>query len=105
MAQLYITELAEADIAGVLSHTLERWGAAQYARYGELIELALADLAANPGCGGLRSEIRPGLRAHHIKRPGRNARHILFYRVERDEHVVVLRLLHDHMDFARHLPE
>ena len=37
-------------------------------------------------------------------RPGRAARHIVFYRVSSAGVVQVVRFLHDSMDFDRHLP-
>jgi len=71
--------------------------------YEDLIEEALRAIAEDPSRGSPRSSARPGTFAHHIGKPGRRARHVLFYRVEAEGIVEVIRFLHDSMDFDRHL--
>lgn len=103
MARLVRSPRAKRDIVDVLSYTKERWGKAQALAYRELIREALRAVAADPLCGKLRST-RPGVLSHHIKQPGRDARHIVFYRVSSANVVEVVRVLHDSMDFDQHLP-
>jgi toxin ParE1/3/4 len=103
MARLYRSPRARRDIADVLRYTTDRWGKAQAREYRDLINDALKVIAADPDRGKLRGA-RPGILSHHIKQPGRNARHILFYRIGRDGSVEIVRFLHDSMDFDRHLP-
>jgi len=103
MARLYRSPRARRDIADVLEYTRDRWGLAQARAYRDLIREALKSIAANPRCGKLRGA-RPGILGHHIKQPGRNARHVVFYRMSRDGAVEIVRFLHDSMDFDRHLP-
>ena len=105
MAALAVTEQAEEDVAGILRYTLERWGEQQYWEYAALIEEALVAVAQDPLRGRSRPETRAGMLAFHVKQPGRNARHVLFYAHDavRDR-VTVVRVLHDSMDFERHLP-
>jgi len=71
--------------------------------YRDLIRDALKAIAADADCGKVRS-LRPGILSHHIKQPGRNARHIVFYRVATTGAVEIVRRLHDSMDFDQHLP-
>jgi toxin ParE1/3/4 len=103
MAHIIRSPRAKQDIAEVLRYTKERWGDAQAREYRDLVKEALTAIALNPQCGKVRDELRPGMRSHHIKQPGRNARHILFYRITTDEAVQVVRFLHDSMDFDLHL--
>jgi toxin ParE1/3/4 len=103
MARLVRSPRAKRDIVEVLTFTKERWGTAQALEYRELIREALRAVAANPLCGKFRGT-RPGVLSHHIKQPGRDARHIVFYRVNLANVVEVVRLLHDSMDFDQHLP-
>lgn len=103
MAEVVLTRQADADIDEVLARTLRTWGEAQYWAYFDLIREALLAIAEDPSRGRPRLAVRPGVLGHHIKRPGHDARHIVFYVVDADT-VTVLRLLHDSMDFERHLP-
>lgn len=105
MAKLAVTEQAENDISDILLYTRARWGERQYWSYFELVEEALGVVAADPRIGRPRHAARPGVLGHHIKKVGREARHIVFYRFDESaDTVTVLRVLHDSMDFDRHLP-
>jgi toxin ParE1/3/4 len=104
MARVIHSPRAKADVTDVLRYTKGRWGKAKAIEYRELIRDALSAIAKYPGCGKSRSEVRPGVFSYHIKQPGRNARHVVFYRLRADGVVEFLRLLHDAMDFDRHLP-
>lgn len=105
MAKLRIARQAWADIEDVKRHTEQRFGPLKRIEYEELIGEALRAIAADPSCGKLRSAARPDALGHHIARRGRGARHLLFYRVRSNGIVEVMRLLHDSMDFDRHLPK
>jgi toxin ParE1/3/4 len=48
-----------------------------------------------------RENIAPGLRSLHV---GGRGRHVLFFRPADENIIVVLRILHDAMDVARHIP-
>lgn len=102
MARLVRSPRAKRDIVEALVYTKERWGLEQAKRYADLIEQALAAISRDPECGKPRDDVRPGIRAFHISQPGRSARHIVFYRV-RAGTVEIVRLLHDVMDFGRHI--
>ena len=106
MASFSVTEQAAADIDDILERTLERWGERKYWEYSDLIEQALVVVAQDPTRGRTpAAATQPGILGHHIKQPGRNARHIVFYNYDpTNDRVTVLRVLHDSMDFKRHLP-
>lgn len=103
MAKLRIARRAWADIDDVTTYTQERFGVSKRLEYEDLIEEALRAIAEDPSRGSPRSSARPGTLAYHIGQPGRRARHVLFYRVEAEGIVEVIRFLHDSMDFDRHL--
>jgi len=54
----------------------------------------------------VQHEIRGDLFTLHIARGGRRGRHLILFQVESSapDRIVVLRILHDSMDIARHLP-
>ncbi len=103
MVGLVVAPLAEADVLAILEYTLERWGESKYWEYRDLVEEAYADILDDPDCGHISVPSRPGVRGRPIGKPARRARHVIFYRVRSDAVVEVVRVLHDAMDFARHL--
>ena len=103
MVRIVRSSRAKADITGVLRYTKERWGEAKAREYRELIRDALNAIADDPTSGKLRVEARPGVLSYHIKQPAKNARHVIFYRVASDGVIELIRVLHDSMDFERHL--
>ena len=114
--RLRLTVPARTDIADLLDWSAEHFGASGRRGYEALIKTALRDIAADPARLGSREESRlgPGRRVYHIRlsrdrakgRHGivRSPRHILVYRMlEKEDVVLVLRVLHDAMDLVRHL--
>ena len=103
MTRVVRSPRARRDITDVLRYTRDRWGNAQAREYRDLINDALENIAADPSSGKKRASL-PGILSFHIKQPGRDARHVVFYRVTDAGSVQVIRLLHDSMDFDQHLP-
>jgi toxin ParE1/3/4 len=104
MPRLIRSARAKRDIVEVLQFTKRKWGDAQAREYAALIGEALVAIATDPRCGKPLDELFPGLRAYSIRQPGRPARHIVFYRVRATGTVELVRLLHDAMDFKKHVP-
>jgi toxin ParE1/3/4 len=104
MARVVRSPLARADIVDVLKYTRDRYGKEQAREYRNLIREALNAIAAEPQLGRVRGT-RPGILSYHIKQPGRNARHIVFYRVSSAGALEIVRFLHDSMDFDQHLQD
>ncbi len=97
---------AEVDFANILKWTAENFGARQSRVYRDTLLLALGELENGPDVAGSRprDEIMPGLRTLHIARRGLRGSHFLMYRVAPDGTIEIVRILHDGMDFRRHLP-
>lgn len=99
---------AERDLQGILRWTEEQFGPSPARAYLETIIASLEALAVGPEAARAkpRNEILPGLFSLHIARGGRRGRHLVLFRVDRARMIIdVLRLLHDSMDFAQHLPK
>lgn len=101
-----LSTAAERDLFSVLQWTGQTFGAKQALVYEETIAHAVTALAAGPELpdSRMRDEIRPGMRVLHIARRGRKGRHLLVYYAAKDGEIVVVRILHDSMDLARHVP-
>src|SRR5208282_1239396 len=69
-------------------------------------KLRLAALESGPDAPGSvsRDEILPSLRSLHVARHRRGGRHFMMYRAATGQVIEVVRILHDAMDLARHIP-
>lgn len=75
--------------------------------YRQTLVTALRALGAGPDTLGARGrdEIAPNLRSLHVARLGRRGRHVILFRATDMGEIQVVRILHDAMDLARHVPE
>ncbi|WP_379956170.1 type II toxin-antitoxin system RelE/ParE family toxin [Dongia sedimenti] len=105
---------AKRDLRDILRESTRMFGPLQRDRYGELIDRAVLLVAQDPQRLGSasRDDLAPDLRSfavsHAAGRAGAAA-HVVYYRREamRDGSpgIVVIRILHSHMDAGRHFPE
>lgn len=101
---LTLSKEADSDIDAILLWTEERFGVPQAETYLERIDAALQALTHDPF--PTTSQVRDqdlgrSYRTHHLER---RSRHVVVYRVE-GEQVLIVRILHDSMDLAGHLPD
>lgn len=96
---------AEVDFANILKWTAENFGAQQSRVYRDTLVQAIGELANGPDVVGskARDEIMQGLRTLHVARRGRRGSHLLMYRVTTPRMIEIVRILHDRMDFPRHI--
>ena len=97
---------AEVDFANILKWTNENFGARQSRVYRDSLVQAIGELADGPDVAGskARDEIMRGLRTLHVARRDRRASHFLMYRAAPNGTIEIVRILHDRMDFRRHVP-
>lgn len=97
---------AELDFANIIKWTAENFGARQSRVYRDTLVQAIGELANGPDVAGskARGDIMSGLRMRHIGRHGRRGSHFLMYRVTAGTMIEIVRILHERMDFQRHLP-
>ncbi len=104
-----LSAAAETDYRQILRWTLKNFGAKQAKDYATILTTALQALCAGPTTIGVkaREEIGAHIWTLHVARQGQKGRHFIMFRVIRlqgHQVIDVLRLLHDSMDLARHLP-
>jgi toxin ParE1/3/4 len=97
MSRFVLSPRARADLNGIWDYTARKWGADQAERYLRRIAEAVDLIAETPTIGRNCDHIREGYRKYPV------GSHVLFYR-ESDDSVDVVRILHQQMDFDRHLP-
>jgi toxin ParE1/3/4 len=112
MRRLTFTRLADQDLVGLRSYTLDKFGTAARARYDALLSAAIRDLLTTPERPGsiARPDMGPALWTYHLrssraygKSGVRSPRHLLLYRFD-TEQLEIIRILHDAMELRRHIP-
>jgi toxin ParE1/3/4 len=97
MSRFVLSPRARDDLDGNWTYTARRWGADQAERYLRRIAEAVELIAETPALGRTCDHVREGYRKYPV------GSHVLFYRAI-DDGVDVVRILHQRMDFDRHLP-
>jgi toxin ParE1/3/4 len=96
MAKFKLTPAAERDLEGIWLYTTKEWGLAQADKYIDGLVAAFTALANSPELGHRCDYVRAGYLRSHVER------HLIYFKQAADE-IVVIRVLHDRMDVARHL--
>jgi toxin ParE1/3/4 len=91
-----LTPRAQADIENIWSYTVARWSVDQAERYLDELADVMPLVCENPERGRNCDDIRRGYRRHAA------GSHVLFYRTTK-RGVEIVRILHQQMDFPRHL--
>lgn len=92
-----LTPSAQADLEQIWDYTCVHWGEDQAERYVRDIQHAIELVVDNPQMGRACDEVRPGYRRHSVRSHG------LYYRQRSDDTIIVVRVLHKHMDVDQHL--
>jgi len=100
MTNYIISAKAKDDLRKIWSYTLEKWSEKQAETYyGNLVN-AFDYIAFNPfSAGHPYNEVSDGLRGMTVNK------HIVFYRILKNDKVRIIRILHSRMDIKRHKME
>ncbi|WP_332702799.1 type II toxin-antitoxin system RelE/ParE family toxin [Devosia sp.] len=96
MTAYVLSPRARTDIDRIWTYSRSQWGLDQAEAYLRYLQQAIETIAADPRRGRACDHIRPG----YFKLNCRS--HVLFYRMAHGG-VDVVRILHQQMDFDRHL--
>ena len=99
MAGYRLTRLADEDLVGIASYTLEQWGEAQRDRYIRELFHQFDWIAQHPASCRRVDFVRPGLRKHLHP----SGRHAIYFRMGSDGVSEILRILHTSQDRKRAL--
>ena len=105
--RLRLADQVDLDLQAIAAWTAENVGPRQADEYIETVTQALEALYDGPEIvwGRARNDIGHGICTLHVARRGRKGRHFVVFKVADEQTIDVLRLLHDGMDLARHLPD
>jgi toxin ParE1/3/4 len=94
--RLELTESARADLKSIRRYFLPAWGGERTERYMVALRDTMESLLSGRAVGREREDLRPRLRM------ATSGRHRIFFEVD-SSRVMVIRVLHDRMDYGRHL--
>jgi toxin ParE1/3/4 len=94
--KIIIADSARLDLVEIGQYTENRWGERQRDKYLGDIDGCLYLLAEEPEIGRERSELRKGCFSYSV------GKHVIFYAHD-SEALYVLAVLHERMDYERHL--
>jgi len=96
MSGYVLTPRARADLRAIWTYTADRWNSEQADRYVGLLQGAMRIVAAAPRRWRSCDHIRSGYFKYAA------GSHVLFFK-RHESGIVVVRVLHQSMDFERHL--
>jgi toxin ParE1/3/4 len=94
--RLELTEIARADLKSIRRYSTRKWGQDRTSRYIGALRDTLKGLVRGTVVTRNRDDLRPGLQM------ATSGRHCIFFEANQSR-VLVVRVLHDRMDYARHL--
>ena len=98
MANYILSRKAQEDLRKIWYYTVDTWSEKQADIYFHNLIQSLDSIADDPNSVGRSyEEVRVGYRGL------RSGRHIIFYRVLKNGKARIIRILHERMDFERHL--
>jgi len=96
MVNFKLTPAANNDLKDIARYTEHKWGREKRNQYLIALDSRFVWLGDNPEFGKSRDEIKEG----YLSYP--EGRHVIFYR-KVSEHIEILGILHQNMDFKQHL--
>ena len=92
-----LSNRASQDLAGIWRYTLDNWSREQANNYVNGLMNACKNVADNPqGLGRPYAHIREGYWKYQW------SSHVIFFKIDNDSTISVVRILHERMDFDRH---
>lgn len=92
-----ISSKAQTDLIGIWEYTFDNWSVEQADRYLKIIIERIGEICLKPDIGKNYAFLRNGYWGVNIKS------HIIFYRIQDDNIIEVIRILHQRMDFQNRL--
>ncbi|MBN1958352.1 MAG: type II toxin-antitoxin system RelE/ParE family toxin [Desulfuromonadales bacterium] len=96
MSQVVVSPKAKSDLSDIWDYTLAEWGIDQAEKSVRELWAAMQDQVLHPATSVDISDVRKGYRKI------RSGSHVIFFKLT-DDGIDVVRILHQRMDFERHL--
>ncbi|HEY0669887.1 MAG TPA: type II toxin-antitoxin system RelE/ParE family toxin [Sphingobacteriaceae bacterium] len=99
MANYFLTKKAVEDLTKIWDYTYEVWSENQADKYYEFLISSFQEIGKNPALGRNYEEIHSQILGFRV------GKHIVFYRVARNDNIEILRILHQRMDLKSKIDE
>lgn len=96
MKRLVLTEIARADLASIRRYSTRTWGRDQTTKYTDALRDTVKGLVRGTVIARPREDLRPTILM------ATSGRRSIFFEAD-ESRVLVVRVLHDSMDYRRHL--
>jgi len=99
MPKYFLTNKAVEDLSGIWNYTYKTWSENQADNYYNFLISFCKEISENPKIGRNYNEINKNIFGYLA------GRHIIFYRVIKENEIEVLRILHESMDLKNRMRE
>lgn len=89
-----LTRKAAEDLTRLYMDGVQQFGSRQADHHHDLLEKTFRFLASNPHAARLRPELSPEIRIHPVQS------HLVIYRIEDDEQILIIRIRHGRENLA-----
>lgn len=96
MKRLVLTEIAKADLASIRRYSTRRWGLDRTIKYMDALRDTMKGLVRSTVITRVRDDLRPAIQM------ASSGRRSIFFEAD-ESRILVVRVLHDSMDYRRHL--
>ena len=96
MRRLEVADIARSDLKSIRRYSQRTWGLERTAQYMAALRDTMKGLVAGTVVSRERDDLRPGLQM------APSGRHCIFFEAD-PSRILVVRVLHDRMDYPRHL--
>lgn len=98
MAKYELTKEAAEDLYKIWDYTVDTWSEQQADKYYSQLITSFRKIAEKPTRTGKSYDtVYPGLRGERV------GKHVVFFLTRNDKATLIVRILHERMDFKRHL--
>lgn len=97
MAKFDISPQATEDLFEIWEYTVSTWSENQADKYYATLISAIEEIGNNRKKAVSYDEIVPGLKAFHVRK------HMVFFVIQGNGRPLIVRILHERMDYTRHL--
>ena len=99
MAKYILTNKAVKDLSDIWNYTFDNWSEKQADKYYQMLLINCQMIAEKPNIGKNYEGVLNRLLGHKI------GRHIIFFRIEAEKEILIIRILHEQMDLKIRIKE
>ena len=99
MPKYILTNRAVKDLSDIWNYTFDNWSERQAGKYYKILLEACREISERPNVGKKYNGVINGLLGY------KTGHHIIFYNIEDNKDVLIIRILHEQMDLRNRMKE